>query len=152
MPCHAAISKKYLTLSHDTSVEKALELLAKSKVGAVPVTEKGGVFIGIFSIENLLKNLLPVSVAMADGIQLDVNVAAAPGVAKRLRKVKPLAVSGFLMHKITTVAPGTPLWEGVQVMVRQNGILPVVDAESGKLMGVINELSMMAELERLGNE
>lgn len=152
MACHAAISKKYPTIPEASSVEKAMEILVKGKVAAAPVTGKGGAYLGVFSIENLFKNLLPVSVAMADGVQLDVNVSAAPGVAKRLKKVKPLPVTDFLLRKLTIVAPGTPLWEGVQVMVRQNGILPVVDGESGKLMGVINELSMMAELERLGNE
>lgn len=152
MACHAAISKKYPTIPQDATVEKALEVLAKGKVSAAPVTGKGGVYLGVFSLENLFKNLLPVSVAMADGIQLDVSISAAPGVAKRLKKIQPLPVTDFLLRKVTTVAPGTPLWEGVQVIVRQNGILPVVDSESGKLMGVINELSMMAEMERLANE
>ena len=89
MPSHAAIDDKAVTFAPDMEVEKALAELKKKKVDAAAVVGKDKVVEGVFSIPILMKNLLPVSVAMADGIQLDVTVRAAPGIAKRLKKVYP---------------------------------------------------------------
>ncbi len=154
MPCHAAMNKKFVSVQEETSVEKALATMKKGNVTEVPVVDDEGVFQGVFSLKKLFENLLPVSVSMADGVQLDVTLAAAPGVAKRLKKVKPLLVRDFMMRKVPRVAPGAPLWEGMQAMIGTHGcaILPVVDPDSGKLLGLINTQSMMNELERLSDE
>jgi CBS-domain-containing membrane protein len=152
MPCHAAMSKDAIKLKMEMSVEEALKALAKKKADAAPVVDKDGVFQGLFTVRNLFKNLLPVSVAMADGIQLDVNVSAAPGAAKRLNKVKPLPLQDFLVRRCPRVAPGTPLWEGLQMIVQEGGPLVVVDPDSGKLLGHITEASMMEEVERMNGE
>ena len=152
MPCHAAMNKDTIKLKMDISVEKALQSLAKKKASAAPVVDEEGVFQGLFTLENLFKNLLPVNVAMADGIRLDVNVSAAPGVAKRLEKVKPLPVSDFLVSRCPRVAPGTPLWEGLQILVQEGAPVIVVEPESGKLLGHITAPAMLAEMERMNED
>lgn len=149
MPCHAAITKEAMTLSPDTQVEKALKDMKKKKVEFAAVVDAGGILQGLFSYHHLLKNLLPVSVAMADGLHLDVTVRAAPGIAKRLRKVYPSTVGELMERKVNTVFPQTPIWEGVSTLASYGAPLFVIEDERGKYIGMITSESVLEELQRM---
>lgn len=146
MPCHAAVVSKLITVSPSDSVENVLKVLKKNKIGAVPVVDDTGIFLGLFSMKILLRNLIPVSVAMTDGVQMDIKVGAAPGVAKRLRKVKPLPVSDLMERKVHSVEPDAPIWEGVSLLTSHGGPLPVIDQKE-KLIGIITYDSLVEILE-----
>lgn len=149
MPSHAAIAENPLTFAPDMEVEKALKELKKKKLESAAIVNENGEVEGVFSLPIVMKNLLPVSVAMADGIQLDVTVRAAPGIAKRLKKVHPLAVSELMERKFNTVYPETPIWEAVNYLVSSNGPLIVVEGENNKFLGMVTAQSAMDELDRL---
>lgn len=149
MPCHAAIEKKSITLKADTTIEKALKELKKAKVEYAPVLD-GGVLVGLFSYQILMKNLVPVSVNMGGGVQMDVNISAAPGIAKRLKNSMLLTVDTMMERKsFPVVFPSTPTWEGVNMMVQTGLPLTVVDPETQKYVGFISQTSLLEELQRL---
>jgi len=149
MPSHAAIAEQSLSFPLDMEVEKALKELKKKKLESAAVVNEKGEVEGVFSLPIVMKNLLPVSVAMADGIQLDVTVRAAPGIAKRLKKIHPLAISEIMDRKFNAVYPETPIWEAVNHLVGANGPLVVVEGENKKFLGMITPQSAMDELKRL---
>lgn len=149
MPCHSAMIENPLSVKSDEEVGKVLAKMKKAKARYAPVVDEDGRLAGLFSYEILLKNLLPVSVAMADGIQLDVTVRAAPGIAKRLKKVYHLPVGDFIERKINAVHPETPTWEGINFLILHGEPLVVVEAETEKLIGLINGESAIDELIRL---
>lgn len=150
MPCHAAIVPKALSLKADTTVEKALKAMKKAKVEYAPVVDADGIIAGLFSYKILMKNLLPVSVAMSDGIQLDVQIQAAPGIAKRLRNVQLLSVETLMERQdFPIVYPETPTWEGVNVLVQTGLPLTVVEPQTQKYIGFITQTSLLEELDRL---
>ena len=150
MPCHAAILPKALSLKADTTVEDALKAMKKAKVEYAPVVYEDGVIAGLFSHAILMKNLLPVSVAMSDGVQLDVQIQAAPGVAKRLRNVQILTIDNMMERKdFPIVYPETPTWEGVNILVQTGLPLCVVEPQSQKYIGFITQSSLHEELNRL---
>jgi len=150
MPCHAAIADKALTIKVDSTLEKALKAMKKAKVEYAPVVDGDGVLIGLLSYHILMKNLLPVSVNMSDGIQLDVNIPAAPGIAKRLRNVMLLTVDTVMERKnFPVVYPETPTWEGVNMMVQTGLPLGVIEPETQKYIGFITQTSLLDELQRL---
>ena len=149
MPSHAAIADKHLTIPPDMEVEDALKELKKKKMAEAVVVDESGVAVGLFSLRIVMQNLLPVSVAMSDGIQLDVKVRAAPGIAKRLKKVHPLPVETLMDRKFAYIYPETPIWEAVHHLVHTSPSLIVVEAENKKFVGMITAESAMAELKRL---
>ena len=150
MPCHAAILDKALVLKEETSIEKALADMAKKKTEFAAVTNKDGILTGFFSYQILMKNLLPVSIAMNDGIQIDMKLPAAPGIAKRLRKVMPLPIKDLMEHKnFPVVHPETPLWEGVNLLVQYGQPLCVIEPVTQKYLGIITQESALNELQRL---
>ena len=150
MPCHAAMMDKPLTLSPDTEIEKALAELKKKKRDFAAVVDEDGVLIGLFSLYILMRNLLPVSVAVTGGIPLDIPIKAAPGIAKRLRKVYPLKVQELMERKkINTVYPQTPIWECINSILTHGSPVMVIEDDQGKFLGAITERSAFEELQRL---
>lgn len=152
MPCHAAILDKISTAKADQVVEDVLKALKKSKRPYIAIVNDEGALEGVFSYRTLFKNLLPISVNMSDGVQMDLVISAAPGIAKRLKKVKPLAVSEFMDRRPPMVYADTALWEAVNMIVQDGAPVFVVEGENKKLVGVINEESAYAELDRMQKE
>lgn len=151
MPCHAAMSNNFLKVKHTETVESVLETMHKKKSDFAVVTGEHGQFEGMFKIQSLFKNLLPVSIAMPDGLQANINLSAAPGIAKRLKKVEPLPVEQFMERGVPAVNPETPLWVAVKLLVEHAGPLVVIEAdqEHEKVIGVLDSASVLKELERL---
>ncbi len=148
MPCHAAIIKKHLTLSADETVEQALKKMKKSKISVCAVIDDDMHFLGMFSLKILLSKLIPVSVAMSNGVQTEVKVPAAPGVAKRLSNAKSSKISELLDSKPPVVLPDAPIWEAVGMITKYSRPLSVVD-ENGKFHGLITYQSLIDELENI---
>lgn len=150
MPCHAAIAEKSLVLTSDIKIEKALKDMKKKGAEFCAVTDADGILVGVLSEQIILKNLLPVSVAMSDGLQLDVKLPAAPGIAKRLKKITPLNVEELMERKnFPVVHPETPIWEGVNMLAQSGLPLVVVDPQTQKYIGLISFQSALDELYRL---
>ena len=148
MPCHSAIVKDSVTSSPNDSVEDVLDAIKKKGVIASAIIGEEGEFLGIFSMKVLLKNLIPVSVAMSDGVQIDLKVPAAPGVAKRLSNVKTVSVSELMERQPASISPDAPIWEGVNALIKNGGPLSVVD-DNGKFCGFITYDSLVQDLESM---
>ena len=146
MPCHSAICKKTVIVSHNDTVENVLQAIKKAKVFAAAVKDDDGNFIGTFSEKVLLNNLIPVSFATSKGVQIDIKVQAAPGIAKRLAKVMPLSVSELMDRKPSTVSPDDPIWQGVATLTKHGEPLCVVD-DKGKFLGMITYESLVNDLQ-----
>ena len=149
MPCHSITQKNIPTVTPDQTVEDVIAFMQKKKLQYAPVVDKDKKLAGMFSFEILYKNILPVSVVMSDGVQLDMTIQAAPGIAKRLRKVTPLPVREVMEQKLHVLHPETPTWEGVNYLVQHGGPVCVVEQDSHVFIGVVTGLSAMEELQRL---
>jgi len=146
MPCHAAMSKKVITVSKDETVEKVMKAMKKAKAENAVIVDDKGIYEGVFSSKALLCSLIPVSVAMADGVQLDVKVTAAPGVVKRYGNVKPLPVEEVMDRKVHKMFPDSPIWEGVAHLSKYQAPIAIVD-DKGKYFGLLTYDSIMEHLD-----
>lgn len=151
MPCHTATTKKDIVIPPDMTVERALQHLRKQKVSTLAVIDEEGRMVGLFSEKILLQNLIPVSVAVSEGVMMDIKVGAAPGVAKRLGKTKALPVCDVALRKFSSVDPDAPLWEAVSLITRHGGPLAVVD-KNGKYFGLITYATLLDALEDMSGQ
>lgn len=136
-----------VTVRPDMTVAEGLAVLDGRKIRFAPVVDEAGVMVGMFSLKQILMNLLPVSVTMEDGIEnIDFIIGAAPGVAKRLVKLKASLVRDMMDRKPYVVHEGTPTWEAIRLLVRFGSPLPVVEKETGKFLGIISEQQAISEL------
>lgn len=141
----------FITVPAAMTVEEVLDLMVKKKADFVAVADGQGALEGYFSHRVLLRNLLLVPVSMTDGLQLDIKINAAPGVAKRLKKIGTVPVGDLMERKPRIVGPDTPTWEGIGQILTHGEPVLVVDPATRKLLGIITESSAVAELQRLKN-
>ena len=141
--------EKPLKISPDTTVEQALKQLKKDKSGYAVIVNDNGTFEGILSAKILMKHLLPVSVNINDGSGVDVSVNAAPGIAKRLKKVEALPVSNFMQRKVNFILPESPTWEGISMIITKGDPLIVVQDEDLKFLGLITHASALDDLQKI---
>ena len=130
------MTKRPVTVTEDTSLDRALELMHSEKVRRLPVLDKRGQLVGIVSELDLLK--------------------ASPSPATSLSMYElPYLLSKLKMHDIMTkdvitVTEDTPLEEAALVMAENKiGGLPVMRGD--KLVGIITETDLFKIfLEMLG--
>lgn len=148
MAVEDALIKKGPTLKPDQSVEEAISLLEKKKLRNAPVIEEDGTLAGFFSIRHLMKNMLPVSVQIDNGLQMTVPVSMAPGMDKRLETLKKEPVSALMERKMKTITLDTPLWEVVRLLIEERRSLPVLEEKTGRFLGIVTEQSVLQSLEK----
>ena len=153
MPCHTALLDNVVIARPETRVEKVLTDMRKAKARLCAVVDEEGALLGYLDMQILLKNLLPVSLSMQmPGQSAEMMVGAAPGIAKRLRKVKPVEITNVMERKFHSVFPNTPIWEGVQILVEYGSPVFVLDEDSDNYIGAMDETTAIAELERMQDE
>ena len=149
MPCHAAMTDTFITALETETVERLLKRMNKASVTAATITDENGKLTGLFSLKNLLRNASPVSVSMGGTMSSNITLQSAPGIAKRMQKIKPLTAREFMLTKFQIVYPETPTWEGLKILLDQDEPLVVIDRDSQKPLGLVTEMSIMDELERM---
>jgi acetoin utilization protein AcuB len=121
------MTKRPITVSEDTSIDKALKLMRDEKVRRLPVLDKHGKLVGIVSEKDLL------------------YASPSPATSLSIYEI-PYLLSKIRMHSIMTkdvitVTEDTPLEEAARIMADSKiGGLPVM--RDGKLVGIITETDM----------
>jgi CBS domain-containing protein len=132
-----------VSIGPDDNVESALAMLRKKKLFAVPVVDKTGVLVGIFGYRQILRELLPVSVATGGG---NLNIEAAPGIGRRMQRIGPGHVHEVMDRNPEVVGANAQVWEVVRLLVEFGGPLPVIDENTNRFLGVIGEYSVISAL------
>ncbi len=116
-----------ITVTEDTAVDKALEMMREADVRRFPVLNKRGKLVGMVAE----KDLLYASPSPATSLSIY-------EIAYLLSKIK---VGDVMTHDVISVTADTPLEEAARIMVdNEVSGLPVLD--EGKLVGIITETDM----------
>lgn len=142
MSCGNIMNKRPLTLTPDTTVEEALAQMKKAAVRAAPVTDSSGVVMGVFSLQNLMETILPVSMASDSGFA-GVVVDGAPGINMRLQKVLMQKVAAVMDRRFSSVYPDTSESKAARLIADTGQSVIVMDEDTGRLMGMICEQCMV---------
>ena len=153
MPCHTALISNCLSANPESTVGEIIDLMKKKGAKICIVLDENKRMLGYFDFNVLLKNLLPVSLQMQGSTtNAGIVVGAAPGIAKRLKKVKPLAIHQIMERKFKKLSPNTPVWEGVQMLVEFGSPVFILEDGNDKFVGVMDDSSALEELERIQTE
>ena len=121
------MTKRPITLTEDTSIDKALRLMREEKVRRFPVLDKHGHMVGIVAEKDLL------------------YASPSPATSLSIYEI-PYLLSKIKMHnlmtkEVITVTEDTPLEEAARIMADNKiGGMPVM--REGKLVGIITETDM----------
>ena len=130
------MTKRPITITEDTGIDKALELMHSEKVRRLPVLNKHGQIVGIVSELDLLK--------ASPSPATSLSIYELPYLLSRIK------MRDIMTKDVVTVTEDTPLEEAALIMAENKiGGLPVMRGD--KLVGIITETDLFKIfLEMLG--
>jgi len=150
MPCSDAMIPNIMTARADQNVGDVLKIFEEHNFRSIPVVDAAGNFEGLFTMQVVLRNLLPTAAVIEDGVDnLDFMVGAAPGAAKRLKKLQEKTIGEVMQTDCVTLEVDTNTWEAVRIMKTHGSPIPVVEKGSRKFAGMISTHSLMRELQQI---
>ena len=111
------MSKPLITVEAETAAQKAIQMMVKSNIGALIVTERGKL-IGIVTERDILKNCC-------------LNVSC-----------EEVRVKEIMTSPLITIDAEAPLGEAVKVMTDKD-IRRLLVTEDGKISGIVTDKDLM---------
>ena len=122
----------------DDRIITGIELIMKYRFRRLPVVDENGIFQGVFGVNCLLRLALPKAVVMEDGLEnIHFVRESLSDLRRRLQEVENEPISMCMRQESIQIAPNLPLLETLRLLYLSRASLPVVDPDSGKLLGII---------------
>jgi CBS domain-containing protein len=139
MSCTAIMTKAPATIREQESVADATAKLVANHFTNLPVVDPEGRYAGMFGLYDLLSLLVP-RVALAGDLMSNLRFIAddPEELRRRYREVKNRPVAEVANRKAPILESDTPEVEAIRLFCRNHISLPVVDAESGRVLGIVS--------------
>ena len=140
------MTREVKTVSPDTEIAKAAELLLSERINGVPVINKTGEIVGILCQSDLIaqqKNIpIPSLFTLLDGY---IPMTLLNRLDKEVEKIAATKVSQAMTPNPVTVNSDTDIEQVAALMVEKNfHTLPVVD--DGRLVGIVGKEDVLKTL------
>ncbi|MEA3277573.1 MAG: CBS domain-containing protein [Pseudomonadota bacterium] len=131
----------------DTIAKGAQQIMAKQR-RSVPVVDEDGRFRGMLTANCLLYLCLPKAATMAGGLDSMAYVEdSLEDVAERLKQYLDEPLTRCLKtEKVAVVHPDTPIVETLLTLYQAKANLPVVEKNTGMLVGMISYYNVGAKI------
>lgn len=122
------------TLSEDMTAKEAMDILIERRMSGMPVLDKNGKLIGIFTERHILTYILP---SYLDKVGAFIYHEDSKAVRNKFAELNDIKVCQLMYKEVHTIPEDTALVEVARVMlIRNTRRLMVVD-NSGALVGVV---------------
>jgi CBS domain-containing protein len=140
------MTKELITVTPDTEITQAANLLLDERINGVPVVNETGNLIGILCQSDLIaqqKNIpIPSLFTLLDGY---ISLTTSKRMDKEVEKIAATKVSEAMTTNPVFVEPETDIEKIAALMVEKNyHTLPVLDA--GKLVGILGKEDVLKTL------
>jgi CBS-domain-containing membrane protein len=153
MICADIMDANPIVLQTEDTIGTAIDMLLKHRVLALPVVDGNGVYQGLFAKSRLFGLLFPVLGSIEEllpQMALLTDIGAAPDklseIKERLRSLADALVGTYADKTVPTLQPESPILAAIMLVYRVRNFVPVVDPDSGKLLGVVSTWGALAKL------
>lgn len=128
-----------VTVKPTDSIKTVVTLIMEHRYRSLPVVDDQGCFLGTVGVNCLLKLVLPRSAVMGKGLEsLSFVHDSLKDLQLRLSEQSNQQVEVCMNTDSPVVAPDTSLLETLLTLYRSKSSIPVVEPETGKLIGMIS--------------
>lgn len=138
-----------VTVTESATLAQALDVLLQHRIETVPVVDTAGRYRGLFGLHSLVRHLLPRAATLDQGANLtDLTFVhdSLATVKERLDGRLHESVLHFADRELQPIAPDESIAETLLQLHRHRHLLPVVDPDNGRLLGVVTLWGIMAAL------
>lgn len=153
MTCKNIMTVDPPVLYPDSTVREAVDRLLSEHMLALPVVERDGRYLGMFTKSRLFGLLLPAIVAseptfpnMGRIPDLDFLRDYLPEMQERLRAIADDRVEVHMDRTAPVLYPDSPVVAAVLQVFRTRNFVSVIEAGSGRLVGMISTWDTIAKI------
>jgi CBS-domain-containing membrane protein len=153
MTCRSIMTPNPPMLMRDDTIGTAVDMLLLHRTLALPVVEPGNRYLGVFAKSRLLGLLLPAIVAAEQPLPQVASLPELNGLQDQLPEMhrRLAAISDYLVGPcadttVPVVAPEAPVIAAVLMVFRTRNFVPVVEPETGVLVGMISTWDAIARI------
>jgi CBS domain-containing protein len=131
------------TLLSDTPAQEAVQDIFKQEISGLPVVDKDGKVVGMFTEKDILRAILPGYVSQVGSFVYENS----PKTIKcRVAKLLEYKVSDLMRRDVIKVLEETSVCEVARIMLTQNvRRVPVVD-KNDKLVGIVSRTDVVGNI------
>jgi len=139
MSCAAIMTRAPVTIRQEESVAAAVAKLVSHHFTNLPVVDSSDCYVGMFGLYDLLSLLVP-RVALAGDLMSNLRFIAddPEELRRKYQDVKSRPVSEVVSRNSPTLDPDAPEVEAIRLFCRNHISLPVVDRDSGRVLGIVS--------------
>lgn len=149
MTCQTVMQTEPVTLPETATLGQALDLLFERRIKTVPMVDGSRRYKGLFGIYTLLPRLLPRAATLGDAAELtDLTFVkdSLDNLRARLDSHLGEPALGFAEPAFPPLSPNESLAEVLLLLHRHRHLLPVVDPDGGRLLGIVTYWGIVAKL------
>ena len=140
------MTTEVITVSPETEIVQATNLLLENRINGVPVTDETGKLVGILCQSDLIaqqkKLPIPSFFTLLNGL---IPLISKKQLEKQVQKIAAITVAQAMTPNPVTVQPDMNIEEVAALMVDRNfHTIPVVD--EGELVGIVGKEDMLRTL------
>lgn len=130
------ITRKIITVANDTTFRELWKIFFKSKINAVPVTDKHKTLLGIITKDDMLKCLYP---GYEDLVEDFFSVSDFVEMEKRINELGDKSAKNIMSKKVIYTLEETPIMRALsRMIVRSVNQLPVL-SKNHQVVGMITK-------------
>lgn len=126
-------------LRPEDKILTAANYIMDKRYRRLPVVDNAGRYQGVFGVNCLLKLVLPKAVVMEKGLQSArfINEDLSD-LHRRFNEYADQPISVCMLKDVPVAHPDTPLLEALRILYETKASLPIIDKDSGRLVGDIS--------------
>lgn len=136
------MSKNLIYLSPDMNAKEALKVLLDTGFSGLPVIDKGGILMGVFTEREILKTILPVYVK---DVGTFIYAADSKSELKKIANLEKFSVKDLMRKDVPTIDVDSSLTEASKMMLTKSERRVIVTKDK-KPVGVITRCDVVRAL------
>lgn len=134
MKVSAVMTTDVKSLSPELSAKEALDILLDMQISGLPVIDKEGRLVGMFTEKGILKNILP---TYLESVGKFIYADDPKGIKSKVDNLASIKVEDIMRKEVVTVDEDASLSEVARIMLTQKiRRIPVLNKE-GKVVGIV---------------
>ena len=140
------MTKEVISVSPDTEIVKAAEILLENRINGMPVIDAFGRLVGIICQSDLVAQQKGIPIpSVFTLLESFIPLTSIKRIDKEMEKIAALTVKEAMTLEPVTVSPETEIEEVAKLMVdKKFHTLPVVDG--GKVVGIVGKEDVLKTL------
>jgi CBS domain-containing protein len=147
--CRTITLSSPITVRESARLTDAIDLLFRHRIKSLPVVNADGLYQGLFGIHTLVRDLLPRAATLTEDARLGDLAFVHDTLATFKERLAGRLAEPVIQFSDTTLRPLVPEMSLVETLLhlhRYHHNLPVVDPQTGRLLGLVTYWSVLAKL------